>query len=50
MTNKQEVQPRPYDTMTRAEYIAMIAKIYDVPMDLLRYDVVHDDHDSMDQE
>ena len=48
---KQEVLPRPYDTMTRAEYIALIAKIYDVPMDLLRYDtVVTIDYDVMDQD
>ncbi len=26
------------DSMTRAEYIAYIAKVYDVPMDLIRYE------------
>lgn len=35
------VPHKPCDHMTRAEFIAMIVKIYQVPMDLIRYD----DHD-----
>jgi len=29
------------DSMTRAEYIAYIAKVYDVPMNLIRYEQIN---------
>lgn len=35
-----QILPQPYDSMTKAEYIALIVKLYDVPMDLIRYDTV----------
>lgn len=44
MTKHQRVS---VDSMTRAEFIAHIAKVYDVPMNLIRYEEMRVDRDDV---
>ena len=37
MTEQDSTNNTDTDSMTRAEYIAMIMDVYDVPIDLVRY-------------